>query len=96
MRAAAFIAAAFLMSLVPGTRAEPQGSAVSVARPVAGQVLMVDTIDREILVGPMLFHVPAAVYDIEEIEEGMSAVVTYSQLGDVLTATELELDAEPR
>ena len=71
--------------------AAPLALAGNAERPVSGMITGVDEVDRFIWVEGVAFHVPSDVYDIEEAEEGLAAVVHYVKTPDGRVAVKLEL-----
>ncbi len=65
-------------------------------RPLSGVISGVDAEEGTIWLGPLRFHVPGSVFDLDEIAEGDRAVVEYVQSEDGLVATGLRLDMRPR
>ena len=68
------------------------GSTIATERPVRGLVTSVHVEGRVVGVGPMTFFVPEGVLDLDEVEEGIWATVSYRKRGDTLIATSVELD----
>ncbi len=65
-------------------------------RPVSGPVTGIDLDDGYIWLGPMRILVPADVFDLEELDEGVKAIVDYVQSDEGPLATKLRVDALPR
>ncbi len=65
-------------------------------RPVSGVISGVDADEGTIWLGPLRFHVPGSVFDLDELEEGDRAVGGYVPGEDGLVATSLRLDTRPR
>ena len=79
-----------LMVLLAAVLAAPLASAGKTERPVSGVITAIDEDDRMIWVGPVAFYVPRDVYDFEDIEEGLFAIVYYVRSVDGRTAVKLE------
>ena len=77
--------------------AEASGqTTIAQERPVSGVISGVDAEEGTIWLGPLRFYVPGTVFDLEELEEGVRAVVEYVQGEDGLVATRIRLDTRPR
>ena len=76
--------------------AVPDAAAATTERPVSGTVTHVDPDGHVIYLGPVRFEVPDAVYDLDELAEGVRAVVHFTRDGQIRTATEISPDDRPR
>ena len=79
-----------LVVIVVALLAAPLASAGKTERPVSGVITAIDEDDRMIWVGPVAFYVPRDVYDFEDLEEGLFAIVYYVHTVDGRTAVKLQ------
>jgi hypothetical protein len=73
----------------------PEAAAAETERPVSGVITHVDPVGQVIYVGPVRFEVPEAIYDLDELTDGVRAVVHFTREGQTRTATEIRLDDRP-
>ncbi len=63
-------------------------------RPVSGLVKQVHRHARILYVGPVKFHVPDKVYDLNKLSQGARVVVSFERSDGQFVATSIELDTE--
>ncbi len=70
--------------------------AATIERPVSGVITGVDPDGQVIYLGSVRFEVPADVYDLDELPQGIRAVVHFTRDGQIRTATKISPDDRPR
>ncbi len=88
----ASIAALILGSATPAW----SGATSHGPRPVSGAVTSIDEDDRVIYVEQVRFVVPPGVYDLEELEEGVRAIVTYHKGPEGRVADDIRIETRGR
>jgi hypothetical protein len=89
------ITAVLILCLSP-LSAAADGMSEPEERPVIGVVKLVNPHTRTIVLGPMEFHVPGDVFDLDELSVGMQAVVRFTRTEEGLVATSVVPDLRPR
>ncbi len=96
MRFAWLVAGLLVLAPASAPWAGTQARVAGQERPVSGQVTGIDLDDGYIWLGPMRILVPADVFDLEELDEGVKAIVDYVQSDEGPLATKLRVDPLPR
>ena len=91
MRYAWIIATFLLVAQLPVSNVDAQ-QAANTPRPVYGLVTQIDTNTDTVVIDRTPFFVPAGVYNLAELEEGVWALVGYEISGNTFVATSMEID----
>jgi hypothetical protein len=70
-------------------------AAATVERPVSGLVTRVYALSQTVHVGSSQFHVPADVYDLDDLSVGTYVVITFERANGRSVATSIEAGTDP-
>ncbi len=92
MRSNWLLTAALTLSIASASLAAGDVAAASLERPVSGLVSRIYLLSHTVYLGSESFIVPADVYDLGELAQGTSVVITFEDSGGRRVATSLEVD----
>lgn len=95
MRLTWLLAPLLALSLGSAALTTSDAAAATVERPVSGLVTRVYALSQTVYVGSSQFHVPAGVYDLDDLSIGTYVVITFERESGRSVATSIEAGIDP-